>query len=56
MDNKAKYANLSNNVARDKEIGLFDGGANGEYNGVGFMEISKIYLGSWKQHHLTLSV
>ena len=33
----------SNNGAREMELGPFDGGEDGEYNGVGFSEISQVF-------------
>ncbi len=43
IKNIAKYANFSNNGLRQMEFSMFGGGEDGEYNGVGFEEISKIF-------------
>ncbi len=40
MNNIAKYANSGDNGARQEKFGLYDGGDDDEYNGVGFVEIS----------------
>ena len=32
----------ANNCAREVELGLFDGGENGKYNGLGTVKISKL--------------
>ena len=33
-------ANSANNTDREMEFDLLDGGVDGEYNGIGFVEIS----------------
>ena len=43
IDNKAKKANFGNICAREMEFGSCHEGDYGEYNGVGFAEISKIF-------------
>ena len=43
IDNMAKEANLSNNAITISKLCSLNGGFDGEYNGVGFMEISEIF-------------
>ncbi len=40
----ARLANLSNNRAKKMPLGLLDDREDSEYNGVGFAEISSIFL------------
>ena len=39
----AKNPNFSNSGAKEMEFSLFDGGDDDEYNGVVFVEVSKIF-------------
>ena len=41
--NIAKYSNSVNNGTREMKFGAPDGGDDGEYNGVGFVEISRLF-------------
>ena len=43
MNNKAKYATFTNNGAKVGKFGLPDDEDFGEYNGVGWAEISQIF-------------
>ena len=43
INNIAKYAELSNNGVPEMEIDLSDGREDNEHNGVGFVEISKVF-------------
>ena len=44
IDNIAKQTNFSNNVTGLVELGLPDDGDDGEHNGVGLVQISKIFV------------
>ena len=39
LSNIAKYANFSNNDVSEMEFGSFDGRDDGEYNGVGLVQM-----------------
>ena len=40
----AKSANFNNNSVREMELDSLNGRADGRYSGIGFVEISKIFV------------